>query len=66
MKNKWKNNADSPVLFFIDVLANRMVNLNYYKKINQKVKYMHDFIITKCLDMLRITNFVFSTVYSLD
>ena len=33
MGNKWKNNADSPVLFFIDDLANKWVDINNDGKI---------------------------------
>jgi hypothetical protein len=33
MGNKWKNNADSPVLFFIDDLANKWVDINNDRKI---------------------------------
>jgi hypothetical protein len=33
MGNKWKNNADSPVLFFIDDLANKGVDINSDGKI---------------------------------
>ena len=33
MGNKWKNNADSPVLFFIDDLANKWVDINSDGKI---------------------------------
>jgi hypothetical protein len=33
MGNKWKNNADSPVLFFIDDLANKWVDVNNDGKI---------------------------------
>jgi len=39
MKYKWKNNADSPVLFFIDDLTNRWIDLNIYGKIQPEEDY---------------------------
>ena len=33
MGNKWKNNADSPVLFLIDDLANKWVDITNDGKI---------------------------------
>jgi hypothetical protein len=36
MGNKWKNNADSPVLFFIDDLANKWVDINNDGKIQSE------------------------------
>ena len=36
MGNKWKNNTDSPVLFFIDDLANKWVDINNDGKIKSE------------------------------
>ena len=36
MGNKWKNNAQSPVLFFIDDLANKWVDINNDGKIQSE------------------------------
>ena len=36
MGNKWKNNANSPVLFFVDDLANKWVDINHDGKIQSE------------------------------
>ena len=36
MGNKWKKGAQSPVLFFIDDLANKWVDMNNDRKIQQE------------------------------
>jgi hypothetical protein len=36
MKFKWKNNANSPVLFFVDDLANKWVDINHDGKIQSE------------------------------
>lgn len=36
MENKWKNDADSPVLFFIDDLCNKWIDLDGDNKIQQE------------------------------
>ena len=39
MGNKWKNNANSPVLFFIDDLTNRWVDITNDGKIQPEEDY---------------------------